>query len=193
MPLTGLILSGGKSGRMGHDKGLIEYHGKSQREYLFELLGHFCQHVYTSCKTGADVPSNLYPLYDEFDLESPLNGILTGMKRHPNHALLTVPVDMPMINKFSVSYLLTHRDAESCATCFYDSDGKYPDPLFCIWETHSFSKLSQFFSSGGISPRKFLLDHQAKLLSPTRDLNVNINTPEDLDQYRKRFSGDQSA
>lgn len=189
MSLTGLILSGGKSGRMGHDKALISYHGKSQREYLFEVLSRFCQRVYISCKEGTDVPADLSPLYDQFPIESPLNGILSGMERHPESALLTVPVDMPMINDSSVLHLLSHRDTNCYATCFYDSEGKYPDPLFCIWETHCFSKLAAFYDRGGISPRKFLLDHPTKLLKPLKDLGRNINTPEELNQYWKEFGG----
>ncbi|HRF41341.1 MAG TPA: NTP transferase domain-containing protein, partial [Saprospiraceae bacterium] len=37
-PLRGLVLAGGKSVRMGSDKGLMEYHGKPQREFTADLL-----------------------------------------------------------------------------------------------------------------------------------------------------------
>ena len=36
--LYGLVLSGGKSTRMGTDKGLLDYFGKSQRVYSIEML-----------------------------------------------------------------------------------------------------------------------------------------------------------
>ena len=37
-PLSGLVLAGGKSVRMGTDKGLLDYFGKSQRIYSMEML-----------------------------------------------------------------------------------------------------------------------------------------------------------
>jgi len=193
MPFTGLILSGGKSSRMGTDKSQISFHGKPQREYLHELLRNFCLNVYLSCKMGSEVPATLNPVYDQFPIDSPLNGILSGMSLHADASLLTVPVDMPQINKSSVSYLVSHRDPKCFATCFYDSDGQNPDPLFCIWEKHSFSRLLDFYSAGGISPRKFLMQHPVKLLVPMPGLNLNINTPEDLDRFRADLTEDHSS
>ncbi len=40
-PLYGLILAGGKSTRMGRDKGTLAYHnGKDQVSYLHEVLSN---------------------------------------------------------------------------------------------------------------------------------------------------------
>ena len=46
--LQGLILAGGRSSRMGVDKGLIDYHGQAQVSWLAELLGEFCASVRVS-------------------------------------------------------------------------------------------------------------------------------------------------
>ena len=48
--LNGLVLAGGKSQRMGEDKGQINYHGKPQREYLYDLLNGFTESTYMSCR-----------------------------------------------------------------------------------------------------------------------------------------------
>ena len=48
--LNGLVLVGGKSERMGKDKGLIEYHGVPQREYLYHLLDNFSENTFISCR-----------------------------------------------------------------------------------------------------------------------------------------------
>ncbi len=40
--INGLVLSGGKSTRMGSDKGEIKYHGTSQRQHVHHLLAAHC-------------------------------------------------------------------------------------------------------------------------------------------------------
>jgi molybdenum cofactor guanylyltransferase len=185
--LRGLILSGGKSSRMGFDKSELDFHGKPQGEFLFQLLRQFCEEVFFSCKNAENVPEKFNALTDQYDLESPLNGILSAFKLRPKSAWLTVPNDMPGINAESILYLLTNREPNSMATCFYDSEGVRPEPLFCIWEPKCLPSLKKFYEDGNISPREFLSNTTVKLLQPPfADLNLNINSPEDLEKFRKK-------
>jgi molybdenum cofactor guanylyltransferase len=185
--INGLILAGGRSSRMGFDKSRIEYHGRPQREYLFDLLKRFCKDVYVSCKQAADVPAALQPLPDRFNLESPLNGILTAFAAHPHEAWLSVPADMPLITEGVISHLLANRNTASMATCYWDSDHKNPEPLFALWEPHAGLALQSFFEQGKISPREFLNQHPVTILEvPNASLHANINTPEELDAFRRQ-------
>jgi len=43
--LTGIILSGGKSSRMGYEKGLIFFNGKPMIEYSVSVLSQFCDEI----------------------------------------------------------------------------------------------------------------------------------------------------
>ena len=101
-------------------------------------------------------PAHLNPLPDQFDFESPLNGILTAFAHDSIAAWLTVPVDMPLIDVEIIAYLLKKRDTNKVATCFFDSDGKNPEPLITIWEPRAYPLLLSFQKSGKISPRDFL-------------------------------------
>lgn len=187
--LNGLILAGGKSQRMGQDKSLITYHDVEQREYLFNMLKTFCATVFTSCKITHTVPVRYNPLPDHFDFESPLNGILTAFKHDSLAAWLTVPVDMPLIDVEIISYLLSKRNTSKVATCFYDSDGKDPEPLIAIWEPRTYPLLQTFYQAGKISPRDFLKSHDTHIINiPNRNALANINNPEDLEGYRRKFS-----
>ncbi len=186
--LNGLILSGGKSLRMGYDKALIAYHGKPQREYVFELLGPYCHKVYTSCKGIEGIPEYLNPLPDQYDFDSPLNGILTAFATGVDQAWLTIPVDMPMIDAEGIEYILHHRNPEKVATCFYDSTGKLPEPLLTLWEPLAGKKLLSYFSGGGISPREFLMKEEINLLqSPHPKYLLNVNSPDDLGLILKSY------
>ena len=190
LPLNGLILAGGKSLRMGHDKSLIEYHNVSQREYLFSMLKNFCASVFTSCKSNQSIPVHLNPLPDQYNFDSPLNGILTAFSHDSIAAWLTVPVDMPLIDVEIIAYLFKKRDANKIATCFLDSDGKNPEPLITIWEPRSYPHLIRFQQSGKISPRDFLKSHDTHIIEiPDRNALANINSAEELEEFRKKIPG----
>ena len=173
MALNGLILAGGKSIRMGQDKGMIDYYGKPQREYLVDLLKPYCLEVFISSKEN----KRQNTIADHFDLDSPLNGILSAFHFDPATAWLTVPVDMPYLNSQAIEFLLGHRDPKKVATCFFDSDGKLPEPLVTIWEAKSKPLLFDFYNSGGFCPRKFFEENDCSL-SQVPDLKKlkKINT-----------------
>ncbi len=183
MALNGLILAGRKSTRMGQDKGMIDYHGKPQREYLVDLLKPYCKEIFISSKESKKQNT----ITDHFDLDSPLNGILSAFHFDPAVAWLTVPVDMPHLNSKAIEFLLRHRDPKKVATCFFDSDGKLPEPLVTIWEAKSKPLLFDYYNSGGFSPRKFLEENDVQLLqAPDPKILQNINTHEDLVLFLKQ-------
>lgn len=183
--LYGLVLAGGRSTRMRHDKGLINYHGKPQREFLFDLLNRYCDQVFTSCRKQQSISSSLHPIPDTFNFEGPLNGIMSAFELYPNFAWLAVAVDMPFINQEVLQLLLLNRDESKVATCFSDSEGKLPEPLLTIWEPSAFPLLKLFVEAGGISPREFLIANNCnKLMHTNSKIHININTPEDFHKLK---------
>jgi len=81
--LYGLVLSGGKSTRMGTDKGLIEYHGVPQRDYLYDLLTKVCDETYISLRKEQEenVPFGFQTLVDLNEFRGPYNGLLSAHKK----------------------------------------------------------------------------------------------------------------
>ena len=187
--LNGLILAGGESSRMGTDKSLLNFHGKPQREFLFVLLKNFCDDVYISCNAQQQIPASLNPLPDAFKLKSPLNGILTAFHRDHSAAWLSVPVDMPFIDGGIIEHLLSHRQQSKIATCFFDSEGKFPEPLFAIWEKAAHPLLIDYYNSGKYTPRGFLMTHDVAVLkSPSAKMHLNINSPEEFSNFNRDHS-----
>ena len=91
---------------------------------------------------------------------------------------------MPNIDAKAIKYLLDHRNTHKAATCFLDSEGKNPEPLFTLWENKARPMLFDYFNSGGVSPRDFLIDNDIELLhAPSSKWLININTEEDLRRY----------
>lgn len=193
--INGLILAGGKSTRMGVDKTMLEFHRKPQYLHLHELLKPFCNEVFLSVQKEHSVIIGNGLIHDLFDLESPLNGILSAFHYDAENAWLTVPVDMPNINTETLHYLITHRDKSKSATCFFDSEGENPEPLLTIWEPRARPQLYNFFNQGEVSPRKFLLENDAFMLkTPNPEWLLNVNTPEEFDEFRKQnLKGDRGT
>jgi molybdopterin-guanine dinucleotide biosynthesis protein A len=182
IPLYGLVLGGGVSARMGTDKALLNYHGQPQRDHVFALLEKFCDHVYHSANAQAISDGRM--IKDIYPFQGPLNGILSAFNYRKDVAWITVPVDMPFVDESVIQFLIGHRDFTKVATCFYDTNGKLPDPLLTIWEPTCAALLKTYYGSGKMSPREFLKTANIKLLQvPDKKALKNINTPSDLDEF----------
>lgn len=178
--LHGLVLAGGKSVRMGTDKGLLNYHGLPQREYVAGLLAPVCAKVHLSCNTAqlSEIPASLNPLPDTFLGLGPMGGLLTAMQAYPDAAWLAVACDLPMLDESTLKYLVAQRNPSKYATAFMNNELDFPEPLITIWEPRSYTRLLQFMAMGYSCPRKVLINSDINLLYPP-DAQVlqNINDP----------------
>jgi molybdopterin-guanine dinucleotide biosynthesis protein A len=179
--LYGLVLLGGKSTRMGIDKGLLVYHGKPQREYLFNLLEKYCERVFTSCRADQKIPEALHPVADAFEWQSPINGIVSAFSKHADNAWLVVAVDMPYVDEDVLELLIKNRDQKMVATCFYNLQEKLPEPLLTLWEPSAYPLLLKFVEKGKISPRDFLKSNSIKMIDPPDERTLmNVNSPGEM-------------
>ncbi len=180
------MLSGGKSTRMGTDKGLIEYHGKPQREYLWELLEPLCNQTFISVhdEEQAEFSRELPYLADQVDIGGPFNGMFSAHRQFPDAAWLVVACDMPMLDSAGLKHLIRERDPERLATAFATTESKLPEPLCAIWEPAAFDEALRFIQqSQKTCPRKFLINSPIKLVFPESDtLLMNANSREEYQQ-----------
>ena len=177
--LKGLVLAGGKSQRMGEDKGAIDYHGKPQRTFAADMLSRFCSEVFISCR-----PDQVHALESDYELLpdklaglGPFGAIATAFQAFPNHAWLVVACDLPLLNANTLEQLVTARDPSSIATAFQSPVNEFPEPLIAIWEPKSYSVLLQFLAMGYSCPRKVLINSDVKLIDaidPAALMNVNV-------------------
>ena len=177
--INGLILSGGLSTRMGEDKRLINYHGKSQEQYLFDLLIPYCSEVYVSLNQNqsTDLP-HIFDLH--LSAKSPIVGIISALKKNSQTAWLVVACDMPFVNEEAIEYLIKHRNPEKFATAFLNPEENFPEPLLTIYEPKIFEKLQQAISEGKKSPMNVLQNLEVELLQiPDVQMIININTFEE--------------
>ena len=188
--LNGLVLAGGKSLRMGKDKGILNYHGKPQREYEADLLNDLCANVFLSLNQNqSSEGEKSYPIIkDTFTGLGPYGAILSAFRAYPNHAWLTIACDLPLLNKESLNLLVQKRNPSKLATCFHNPETKFPEPLITIWEPRAYPVLLAFLSQGYSCPRKVLINTDIEEIQVDKvDFMENINDSEAFEQIKKKM------
>ena len=180
----GLVLAGGKSTRMGRDKGKIVYHQSPHRKHLFALLDSVCEKTYYSIREDqlSEFTEREQLIVDENEYRGPLNGILSAHKKHPDVAWLVVACDLPFMNRAALVQLLKEREEDRTATAFSTHESGLPEPLAAIWEPDGLTGAKIYLKNGSSScPRKYLINSNTKLLVPEEDqVLLNANSAEDL-------------
>ena len=167
--IYGLVLSGGKSTRMGTDKGLIAYHGIPQRDHLYQLLEKICDKTFMSIRKEqqAEISSTFNTIVDEDVFKGPFNGILSAHKKYPDVAWLVLACDLPLIDEKSLRELIEARKGSADATAFAQKENPLPEPLCAIWEPQALKTAITYLEQGnGSCPRKFLINNRTNLVFP---------------------------
>ncbi|MBF0362921.1 MAG: NTP transferase domain-containing protein [Oligoflexia bacterium] len=182
--IFGLVLVGGKSERMGTDKGQLKHPHQDQHQlgYSYDLLSNFCDKVFVSCREDQKELPYLkdYPqIHDqhEFTLEGkirgPIVGILSSLNKikievKDDFSLLVLACDMPYVDEKVLQYLIqSHQQQQQqqqesknfLVSCFInpDTDKAWPEPLCAIYDYSAKKYLQEILFEREIKcPRKML-------------------------------------
>lgn len=191
MNLSGIILAGGKSSRMGCDKAWLEVVGKtllSRQIELARMAG--ASEVFISGRVEADYSVfDGVVLTDHFQSAGPLAGIERGLRAMTTPLLLVLAVDMPRLEAGFLRKLM----AASAGGC-----GVIPqlneriEPLVAIYPKAALSLAADLLSgaqSGNRTPgptdfaRDCVREKLARLIpvaAAEAHYFTNLNTPEDV-------------
>jgi molybdopterin-guanine dinucleotide biosynthesis protein A len=183
-PVYGLVLAGGKSRRMGHDKASLERDGQSQLAYMVGLLEACVDKVYVSTRRdqkGDELRKQFEQIVDRFDDLGPVAGILSALKEHPEVDWLVVACDLPNIDEQTIRHLLQQRSGEQPFTAYISSHDNLPEPLCALYHSGCIGIIEQFVDDGVNCPRKILIRSATRLLQQPDPRSLdNVNTPDDL-------------
>lgn len=188
--LNGLVLAGGRSTRMGADKGAMQWRGKEQRYYMADLLQPLCDDVFISCRPEqeSEIDRAYRTLADKYEGMGPFGAILTAFPAQPYAAWLVIACDLPLMDLATLHYLVANRDATALATTFESPyDGK-PEPLITIWEPKAYPVMQEMVAESISCPRKVLMRYleQVNIIkAPNPDALMNANTPEDSEKVKQ--------
>lgn len=187
-PLKVLILTGGKSTRMGSDKANIEYHGKPQYQYLHETVEKMGLEPFISCRDDQKNEFEGNTITDKFIGLGPYGAILSAFQYDPNSAWLVVACDLPLLHTKDFEHLVARRNPWRSATACFNPATDFPDPLFTIWEPKIFQTMLNFLTLGYSCPRKVLINSDTEVIQLTNpEVLANVNTPEEKSVIEKHF------
>ena len=106
MQATGIILAGGKSSRMGVDKGLVLLNGKPMIQYVIEALKEVVSNIII-ISNNASYNKFGVPVYsDIIKNKGPVGGIYTGLYHSTTELNFCISCDVPMISSDFIFWLL---------------------------------------------------------------------------------------
>jgi len=184
-PLTGIILAGGKSSRMGHDKGQLLFRGKPLIRYALDLLEPLCDHILISANDKTYKVFGYPVVPDGITGAGPLAGLSAALKNSHTHDNLVIPCDTPFLSRDLLDYLLcTVRDQK--AVIPVHPDGR-TEPLCGYYSTDIVPLIEKNLEKGKYKmttlleeARAFFLKMDETLPFYTPRLFSNLNTPADL-------------
>lgn len=183
--LIGVVLAGGASRRMRRDKGTLDYHGVTQAEYCYRLLTRHCTQVLVSVNEGQSQrePYVRLPLVvDSGSVAGPAAGLLSAWMAFPDAALLTLAVDLPLVDDLLLSRLAGNRNPGKAATAWLHPDGVL-EPLCAIWEPNLRAELIAATDAGSPSVRRLLEAADVeRLLPPDPQQISSVNNEDDYRQ-----------
>lgn len=173
--LYGLVLTGGKSKRMGSDKNVLKYHGLPQWKYAIRLLEKFLPKVYLSSRENQnfDHPNIIYDIEEGL---GPFGAIRSAFKSYPNTAFLIIANDLPFLDENHIAKLIQQRDPSKAATAFKVKEKDYPEPLAAIWEPKALTFIQDFYQKNCYKPIEVLKSMQVKYVEISAENVKNINT-----------------
>ncbi len=107
-PLSGVVLAGGASRRLGVDKATLSFGGRPLLEIVVEKLAAVCAEVIVACgsRAGGDKPPlPVRFVEDPIPGQGPLAGVQAALTAAPAEFALVVACDMPFLDPRLLAYM----------------------------------------------------------------------------------------
>lgn len=189
--MTGIILAGGRSSRMGTDKGLVQFNGKPLIRYSLDIFLDLCSEILISTNSkGYDHPG-VRVVSDIIPDSGPMAGIYSCLLQSTNEINLVLPCDMPFVTADIFRHLL-EKIGNSMICVPWHGSGRY-EPLCGIYRRSVLPLMKEFmeaknlklpdlFKCASFTPllisdiRPRLNEHYFFSINSQDELNKNFNS-----------------
>lgn len=187
---NGYILAGGKSSRMGTDKGLLLIEGKAMIEFVIEQMQSVFDNLVIVSNNPEYAKFGLKVIPDLIKDIGPAGGIYTALNHSDNLLNFIVSCDMPFVTKEAIAFLVTNSNDSQIV--LLENQGKL-EPLFGVYSKDCEEKWLQLIQQGKVKLQDMVLHFKLKTLSVENNeifpasFFKNINTKADFNNALNRI------
>lgn len=191
--VTGVVLAGGLSTRLGHDKAVIRLHGEQGPDLLVRtatLLEPLVDEVWISCRPGRCVTGAYMRIYDEVQGLGPFGGVMTAL-RAAQGPVLVLSCDLPFMEHTLLQRLLARRAArrpEALMTTFRQEETGFIESLVAVYEYASLPFFEDALADGVHKLSRVIPAERREDIVYTQNEALpffNVNYPADLEMARR--------
>jgi molybdopterin-guanine dinucleotide biosynthesis protein A len=186
--ITGVILAGGKSSRMGVNKSFLKLGNQTIIERIVDLMKSIFTEVIIVTNTTDEYKFLNLPLYEDiYKWKGPLAGIHSALTHSTKEKIFVLSCDVPLMSKEMIKYIIEYKTDKSIVFC--EAAG-YHQPLVGVYSKKILSQIEKFISNNEMSDKSFhhflkIVDaeiiHPEKLSFYKDEIFFNVNRPEDYE------------
>lgn len=183
--ITGLILAGGKSSRMGSDKGLLSLNGSTFIEHIIQTISPFVDEIIIISNNPDYDIYNLKRVEDIIKNAGPLTGLYSGLYHSKTENNLVISCDVPLINTSVLKKLIKGFEDDKEVIQIQSQDKTMP--LIALYKKQCLHKCLELLQNN--ERRLRVAVKQFKTKTVTLDSNLdsfvrNINTINQLEALK---------
>jgi molybdenum cofactor guanylyltransferase len=177
--ISGFVLAGGQSRRMGVDKAMLAFRGETLIQHAAEIVGEAAGNVTIIGPPERYAWLGLQVIPDERPGFGPLGGVVTALSISEAEWALVVGCDLPNIDAGLLRRLIALTTADS--HCIVPESPNGLEPLCAVWHRSALPQLRCALAAERLKMKMVVRELNARIY-PVADPRLfrNINTPEDL-------------
>lgn len=187
--ITGIILAGGKSARMGTDKGFVTFNNKQFVQYSIDALKPLVSNILIVTDNKNYNVFGYQLVEDTFKNQGPVAGIYSGLTASKTENNLILSCDIPLIKTEVLKKLISVVDNDS-EVIQIESNGKTM-PLIALYKKSTATTFKNALLNDERRLRhvlKTLKTKHIKLEEASQKATININTKEDLKTIQNDYN-----
>lgn len=187
---TVIILSGGKSSRMGKDKATIKIEGFRMIDRLINKLKPFFDEIIISNSSTNSISNlpNVKMVYDKENGHGPLMGLYSSLLESNSRVNFVIACDIPKVNINLMNRLLSGSVNNEISVPSFTKD-KY-EPLFAMYTKDCITKIEDLLNKKQYKLSNLIKNCKSEVITNyTSEWYHNLNTPDDLNSYLHKTKG----
>jgi molybdopterin-guanine dinucleotide biosynthesis protein A len=197
---TAVILTGGKSSRMGQPKALLPFDDEPLIAHIIRRLGRiFAETVVVAAPDQELPPLPVALVHDQVAYQGPVSGIYHGLKAATKEVCFVTSCDAPFLNLTLISHLISQITDWDVVVPFWQERFQ---PLHAVYRRSVAPLLHEQLERSELRPislypkvrTREISEDEVRRFDPEGLSFLNMNTPQDyqaaVDRWRSRKSSE---